>query len=300
MKRWVRNSGIVLTATAALAAVAAVAIDRLAEAHARRGFDVPARPVPARADAAGIERGRYLYVSRGCADCHGADGSGRLFIDDGAFRVRSPNITPEPGSAVAGYTAADWDRSVRHGVGRNGQALRFMPSEDYNQLTDHDFGALVGFVRQLPARTGSPAIFELPLPLKVMAVAGLVPDAADRIDHGKPPPQAVPEGITVEHGAYVAHACTGCHGALLSGGRIPGAPPDWPPAPNLTPGEKDLAQRYARIEDFTAMLRTGRRPDGSRVSQAMPFGALAALNATDVAALHVYLRSLPERASGGH
>lgn len=29
--------------------------------------------------------------------------------------------------------------------------------------------------------------------------------------------------------------CTGCHGAHFGGGAIPGAPPDWPAARNITP-----------------------------------------------------------------
>jgi hypothetical protein len=49
---------------------------------------------------------------------------------------------------------------------------------------------------------------------------------------------------------------------------------------------------YARAEAFAAMFRTGRRPDGSQ-PKVMPFESLAAMNDTDMQALHLYLTSLP-------
>jgi hypothetical protein len=39
-------------------------------------------------------------------------------------------------------------------------------------------------------------------------------------------------GATAEHGKYVAKMCIGCHGLGLAGGKIPGAPPQWPAASN--------------------------------------------------------------------
>jgi hypothetical protein len=47
------------------------------------------------------------------------------------------------------------------------------------------------------------------------------------------------------------------------------------------------------------MLRTGKRPDGSAVSPVMAFETLRNLNATDVGALYVFLRTLPPRPAGG-
>ena len=46
------------------------------------------------------------------------------------------------------------------------------------------------------------------------------------------------------HGEYVSAMCIGCHGEGLSGGKIPAGPPDWPAAPNLTPGEGSVLPRY--------------------------------------------------------
>ena len=104
--------------------------------------------------------------------------------------------------------------------------------------------------------------------------------------------------MTKEHGAYVANMCIGCHGEHLSGGRIPGGPPDWPPAANLTPGEQSAMARYPDAATFMAMLRSGKRPDGSPI-KVMPFESLGKLDDVDVQALHAYLKTVPPRPAGG-
>lgn len=300
MIRWIQTLLVGTAAvTAALAATLTYANHR-SEQRMMRTVALPAHPVAIREDAAGIERGRYLYQSRGCADCHGRDGAGRAFIDDPGIgmRVVGPNITPLPGGVVARYRAEDWERALRHGVKPDGRPLMVMPSEDYARLTDQDLGALVGYLRSLPPLAGQPAVLQLPLPVRAMYGLGLIKDAAERIDHTLPPSQPVPEGVTVEHGRYVAQSCTGCHGAQLSGGSIAGAPPDWPDAANLTPGEGSAMGRYGDAAAFRAMMRSGRRPDGSAVSKVMPFEALAQMNDTDIDATYLYLKSLAPRAAG--
>ena len=244
---------------------------------------VAAAPVELRSDAPSIERGRYLYASRGCADCHGSNGAGGEVINDGqGLLVRAPNITPAPGSVVSDYGPSDWARSIRHGVNPQGQPLLVMPSEDYNRLTDRDLSSVVAYVRQLPAVQGGGAVLQLPLPMKLAYAAGLMKDAAEKINHALPPAQPVEEGVTPEHGAYVANACIGCHGPTLAGGRIPGAPPDWPAAADLSKGPQSAMARYQDADSFARLFRTGLRPDGSRVSPVMPFQALGAMSDTDV------------------
>jgi len=108
----------------------------------------------------------------------------------------------------------------------------------------------------------------------------------------------VPEGVTAEHGAYVANTCIGCHGDHLSGGKIPGAPPDWPAAANLTPGEGSAMTRYTDAQALIAMFRSGKRPDGSAVSTVMPFAGLKAMSETDVRALYLLLKGVAPRPAG--
>ncbi|NUZ05515.1 c-type cytochrome [Piscinibacter koreensis] len=291
MNTWVRRGAIGVLSLLALATlVVGIALQRGERKLARR-IDVPAQPVAFYDDRAALERGAYLFRSRGCADCHGSDGAGRVVVQDanGLF-VRAPNIT-RGARTVAGYGAADWDRAIRHGVKPDGRPLLIMPSEDYNRLTDADLGALVAHVRHLPSAPGAAAELRLPLPVKALYGFGVVRDAAEKIDHTLAPAQPVAEGVTVAHGRYVANSCVGCHGPELLGGKIPGAPPDWPAAARLAPGEGSVMPRYPTADAFAAMLKTGKRPDGSAVSPVMPFASLREMNDVDVRALHLYLSS---------
>jgi cytochrome c553 len=134
--------------------------------------------------------------------------------------------------------------------------------------------------------------------LRALYGVGLFKDASEKIDHRLPPAAPIAVGETREHGGYVANMCMGCHGHDFAGGKIPGAPPDWPAASNLTPGEGSVLPRYADADAFAAMLRTGKRPDGTAVSKVMPFESLKNINDTDIRAMYAFLQALPPRKAG--
>ena len=95
--RWLRRGVLALLALALLAAAALSGAVLMAHHKMERRVDVDVKPVALRprGDTAALERGRYLYASRGCVDCHGADGGGRLFIDaPNGLRVAGPQIAP--------------------------------------------------------------------------------------------------------------------------------------------------------------------------------------------------------------
>ena len=299
MNKWARRTSVALVTLTLLALATVLVGKELGERKMDRVLQVPVAPLALRADARALEQGRYLYATRGCADCHGANGAGKEVIRSGAMQVDSPNITGGANSATTGYKTADWVRTLRHGVKPDGRPVMIMPSEDYNRLTDDDLVAVIAYVKQLPAVPGRAAKVALPVAVKVLYAFGAVRDAAEIIDHALPPEAPVPVAVSVEHGAYVARSCIGCHGAKLSGGKIPGAPPEWPATANLTPGSDSALQRYPTEEAFMLMLRSGIRPDGSLISPVMPFNSLREMSETDMRALHTYLRTLPPRASGG-
>lgn len=299
IKQWIKRGAWALGGLAALGATALALGHVVADHKMHRQVNVTIGPLALHDDAATLARGQYLFMSRGCTECHGANGAGREFINDGhGLIARAPNITPQAGSRVSQYKVEDWVRTVRHGVKPDGTPAMIMPSEDYAQLTDADLSALISYLRQMPALPGEAGLVQLPPLVKALYAAGVMQDAAEKINHQQAPEQPVPEGPTAAHGRYVANMCIGCHGAGLSGGRIPGAPPDWPAAANLTTGSESAMARYVRAEDLEAMFKTGHRPDGSVVSSVMPFGALKALNHTDTQALHAYLSTLPARPFG--
>ncbi len=292
-RRWIRGLLLTLAGVIVIAFAALLVAAQLGERRLQRQVHVDVPAVALRDDARGVERGRYLFMSRGCTDCHGEDGGGKVVIDDGkGMLVRGPNITPVPNGVVASYQVVDWTRIIRHGVKPDGRPALIMPSEDYNRLTDDDLGSLIAYLKQMPPAQGGPGILQLPLLVKALYGAGAINDAAAKIDHRLPPATPVAEGVTKEHGAYVANACIGCHGPQLQGGRIPGAPPDWPPAADLRPGGTRPMNAYADSAAFARMMKTGKRPDGSDVSPVMPFNSLKAMSDTDVNALFLYLRNL--------
>ena len=292
MKTWIKRTLIGTVALVGVAAVAVFGMATLGDRKLERKVEVDVAAVPLVGDPASVERGGYLYRSRGCGDCHGLDGAGKVVVEDGAMLIRAPNLTGGPGGVTGAYKPVDWVRSIRHGVRPNGRPLLVVPSEEYNRLTDADLAAVVAYIRQLPPKSGEGATLRLPLAVRVLSGAGRVKDAPEKIDHRLPPAQPVAEGVTAAHGAYVAHGCTGCHRADLSGGKIPGAPPSWPAAARLAPGEGSVMGRYPDAAAFAAMMKTGKRPDGSAVSEVMPFASLREMSDVDVRALYLHLTTM--------
>lgn len=248
------------------------------------------------------ERGQHLLAARyPCADCHGANYGGGVMVD--AFPIGSflgPNLTAGTGSRVSDYTAADWDRAVRHGILPDGRPS-VMPSQDFARMSDQELSDIVVYLRSLPAVDNVvPASRPGPL-ARVLLAAKKMPLSADLIgEHegihlGAPPAAAV----DLEFGRHLAGVCAGCHGASFSGGPVPGGDPAWVPAANLTPHADGLAGW--ELADFRKAMREGIRPDGSTVAIPMSGILPYAQQMTDVEleALWMYLSSLEPRPTGG-
>jgi mono/diheme cytochrome c family protein len=273
---------------------AAVAYAEFGSRHKlNRVLALNVQPVAAATSLAALERGKYLFNSRGCAECHGPNGAGKVMIDSGGFFVKTPNITRAESSVVANFTDLDWVKVIRHGVKPDNRPLLVMPSEDFARYTNDDVAAVIGYARSLPAAAGTPAEIRIPIPVRLFYALGLVRDAAEKIDHTLPPPQPVATTDVLAHGAYVANACMGCHNPYLSGGPIEGGPPNWPPAANLTPGADSAMPRYPTEAAIAAMFKTRKRPDGSAISDVMPFAMLSEFSSEDVSAVYAYIKTLP-------
>jgi mono/diheme cytochrome c family protein len=298
MGKWGRRVGLTLLVLLVLAIALVVIGNELAQQKLERNISVPSATIDIKTEPDRIAVGRYLYATRGCAECHGANGAGKEVFSEGDMLVVAPNITRGANSATTSYKAVDFDRTLRHGVKPSGAPVMMMPSDNVSRLTDDDAAALIAYVQQLPPVVGRDAVVQLSLAVRLEYGFGLIGDAASRIDHTLPAPQPVPVAVSVAHGAYLANACVRCHGAHLSGGKVPDAPGWWPVSANLTPGKGSAMPRYPTPETFMAMLRSGRRPDGSAVSKVMPFNALSSWSETDVRALYAYLHTLAPIAAG--
>lgn len=296
MKRVFKYLGYFLGAVVLLVAVAAAAVYAGSAHKLGRSYAVPVRPVAIPADAAAVLRGRHIAETRGCVDCHGADFGGAKVIDDPAVGVMwGPNLTGGRGGLAAGFNDEDWVRAIRHGIAQDGRPLVLMPSIEYAHFSDEDLGALVAYLKTVPKVDRERVALTVGPVARVLMLAGEIKLAAEHIDHaGLRPPTVVP-GVTVEYGRYLAVGCTGCHGEQFAGGRIAGAPPDWPLARNLTPAG-DLA-RWSEA-DFMKVLQTGLRPDGKALNPVMPL-AFGKMNDTELKALWMYLKTLPAVAGGG-
>lgn len=252
----------------------------LSRQHRRYHIADPTLEIPN--DSAAVNRGRHLVTAvAACTSCHGSDLGGGIVIDQPLLgRFVAANLTAGPGGVGKRDTDQDLARAIRHGVGRSGQSLVFMPSDAFQGLSDRDLSAIIAYLRTVP-----PVDRKLP-PTRVgpigrtLHVLGSPLLPAERIDHHvrvvEPP--ARDNLVYGSHLATVA-GCRGCHGPTLSGGAAPG--------PALTDGR--LADWTE--EDFRRAVREGRRPDGSRLAEPMPWRNFSGLTDDEVSALWRYLRS---------
>jgi len=298
MRKALKIGLYVIVALVAVVALLALLAHVMSERKRQRTIEVPVDPLAFVSDDASIARGKHLFMSRGCAECHGENGGGHVVIDQAGMFIKSPNITRGSGSVAANYSEVDWVRTIRHGIKPDKHPMILMPSADYNQLTNVDLAALIAYIRSLPPVTGEGGVIRLPLIVRALYVVGNIKDDAETIDHTRPPPSPVADAATPENGAYIANTCIGCHGPGLSGGEIPGTPPEWPPAANLTPANGSAMTRYDTPKKFVTMMRTTKRPDGTDVSRVMPFPSLRNMSDTELGALYAYLKTIPPRAAG--
>ncbi len=246
-----------------------------------------------------LERGRHLVESRyACTECHGRDFGGGVMVDDPMLgRILGPNITAGAGGRTAAYTPADWDRIVRHGVLPDGRPA-LMPSEDFRLMSDEELSDIVAYVRSRSPVNDTVAPVTLGPVGLVLVATGKFTLSADLLESHSLPHEPVPPTaeVSVEFGRHLAGVCMGCHRAELTGGPIPAGDPSWPPATDLTAGGPLGTWTY---DEFVAVMREGRRPDGTplRAPMDMVNGYSSRMSDTELEALWTYLRSLPRSAS---
>ena len=287
--------GRVVIGLLALVVVAAGVVYGITQRRFAARFTVPEHTLAVANDSATIARGEHIATIRGCVECHGAGLVGNMIIDQAIIgRVAGPNLTL--GDRGAELTPRDWERAVRHGVRRDGSPLLFMPATEFAVLTDQDLSAIIAYARSLPpVRQPAPTSHAGPM-LRTMYAAGqLKLLAAEEVIHDRAHEASIVPEPTAAFGKYLASGCVGCHGDGLSGGKIPGAPPEWGPAANITPtgiGKWSEA-------DFASALRTARRPDGSMIdSTVMPIRLLRQMDDVEMVALYAYLRTVQPREFG--
>jgi len=261
-----------------------------------RRYDIPLVEIPRRDDAAALERGKHLAESLGeCVVCHGKGLAGGRVEPMGPLgHVVIPNASP--GGRIKDYSDAELSRLIRHGVKRDGTTVRLMPANVNSWWPDEDVAALIAWMRSLPTLSGDPGVFEVTAMGKLLDRFDSIPiDVARRIDHGSVGQSPAP-AANATYGAYVATSCRGCHAPTLAGGPIPGAPPGLAVPLNLTPHETGL--KGWTLDDFKAVIHSGKRKNGKPLDPFMPVDALRNLNEVEITALWAYLQSAPPRPFG--
>lgn len=292
-----------------------------------RVYEIPKEQVAIPTDDESLQRGRQIFQFRGCEACHSAGGvlytatdeqfgmqahlnlpsqdvplmEGNIYMDDPAVgKVVASNLTAGKGGVGGGYTDEGWAKAIRHGIRMDGTALLFMPATEFYFLSDEDLGAVIAYIKSAPPEDNM-------LPKSKVSPAGrvimtLVPQItfipAELIPHEVPRPVAPQVGVTPEYGEYLTHSCKVCHGLTMSGGKIPGFPSSWPPAPNLTWGDGSALPKWAE-EEFINTLRTGETPAGLKLRSAyMPWTSYQYMSDNELRAVWAYLKSLPPKGSG--
>lgn len=280
-----------------LIGIAACVIYVTSNSRMAKTYAIKPRALAIPTDAAALTRGRHIAETRGCNECHGKDYAGNKVIDDGAMGVlHGPNLTRGKGGRVASFNDEDWVRAIRHGVGPDGRGLYLMPSEEYTHFSDEDLGAVVAFLKTIPAVDRDRVPISLGPVSRVLLATGKIKMTAEVIDHAKRQPATMTPEITVDYGRYLANGCAGCHGGNFSGGKIEIGPPNWPHASNLTPHPEGRLTKWTE-EDFIRVIRTAKRPDGTELNPVMP-SLFGQLDDVELKALWVFFKSLPPTAIG--
>lgn len=293
MLRWLLRG---LIAFALLLGAAATTFYFVVERRVQARQSVTPHAVAVPVDTLSIEKGRHLATIRGCVECHSSDLGGRTFIDSPmAGRLSGTNLTRGRGGVGASLQDIDWVRAIRHGIAPDGRALLIMPSHEYNVLSDEDAGALIAYLKSVPPVDRTVPPNSVALPLRVIATVNpevaLIP--AERIDHTVKPAQKIDPQDVIGFGKYLASSCTGCHRADYSGGKIPGAPPDWTAAANLTPGGN---LKNWSLAQFSNAMRTGKTPAGHQLdAKYMPWPLLGQMTDQEMNAVWSYLQTLPTK-----
>jgi mono/diheme cytochrome c family protein len=252
-----------------------------------------------------LERGTYLMRSIvACGNCHtpkGPDGdiadmelAGGFVIEDGPFKAVASNITPDEETGIGTWTDAEIITAIREGKRPDGTVIGPpMPIGFYRHMSDADAEAIVAYLRSVPPiRNEVPASeYDIPLPESYGPPVGEVsaPSPDDQVAYG-------------EYLSNIGH-CMECHTPMGEGGMpdyanrfgAGGFPFNGPWGTSVSANITPAGIGHYSDEELKAVIRTGVRPDGSKLLPPMPVSYYAGVTDADMDALVAYLRSLPPK-----
>jgi mono/diheme cytochrome c family protein len=300
MRAIFKKVGSVAAIVISILALISIAFYALGESRLKRKYTVPADTISIPTDDESLSEGGRIFQYRGCEACHGEQLEGLVYLDNPAIgQVITPNLTTGQGGIGAQRTDTDLLRSIRHGIRPDGTPLLFMPSTEFYYLNDTDLGRVIAYIRSIPPVDNEMAASKLSVTgrivMNITKEITFLP--AELIPHDGPRPIAPEPAITPEYGEYLSYSCQVCHGPTLSGGEIPGFPPEWPSAPNLTSGKGSRLPSWGE-EGFIEIIRTGQKHGRSINPDYMPWESYRHMTNDELRAVYAYLQSLPPKDFG--
>ena len=279
MRKLAKWLGIAVGGIVTLVALAAVTVLFLSWQRVNRVYPVALHTVMVSNAPSAVAEGKRLAITRGCTGCHGAHLEGHVIVDEDALgTLVCPNLT----QTVAQYSDAELERAIRRGVKRDGHSVGFMPSRMFYNLSDADVGAIIAYLRSVPATTSRlPAMRYGPM-ARLGLVLGKYQLEAEVIDSTRPPV------APAELGRYVAiTSCPECHGSDLRGDPNSGVGG----APNLVVAAGYTDSQFVRFMRTGVALGDRQLPMMSTVARER----FAQLTDREIGALLGYLKTLAQR-----
>lgn len=272
--------------------------------------EVKAPDLNIQADSAMLARGAMLVHST-CTHCHrGPNGSleGKFMADAGPLGVfYAPNITHHPSSALSKYSDGELAYLLRTGVKRDGYvSLPYMPR--FAEMSDQDLHSIIAYLRsdapvmEASDKPSTPQQYTL----LTKAVGSMM---MQTLPYPEKPVVAPPLSEQVAYGRYLVTnvlECYGCHsssfetnniahpekseGFLGGGNPIEDEDRNIVLSANITPDPQHGIGSW-NADQLVACVKTGRRPDGTMVSSAMP--KFSAIPDEEIRAIWAYLQTVP-------
>lgn len=279
-----------------------------------REDDTGARAVaPVTASAELIERGAYLARAGNCIGCHttrgGADYAGGRAIQTPFGTIHSTNITPDEATGIGGWSADDFWRALHNGKSKDGSLLYpAFPFPNYSKVTRDDADAMYAYFRTVKPVSQENREPDLHFPFNHRILLAGWRALFFRPGEHRPYQPEPAQSAEWNRGAYLVQGlghCNACHaprnalgatepGSKLSGALIPML--NWYAA-SLT-GETGDGLGHWEVEDLVDLLKTGvsMRGTASGPMAEVVRDSLQHLSDSDVRAMAVYLKSLPQSA----
>jgi hypothetical protein len=271
MNKFIRWTAIVIGGLFLLVALAGLVLYPISVKKLNQAYpDIAIEAVNIPTDADAVARGQHIATIWACTQCYGENLRGTMITKDPLSglipllgTIPAANLTSGKGGVASSYTDADWVRAIRHGVVPGGQVEILM--FNYSTMSDQDLGELIAYLKQIPPiDTNNRASNDGPV-LSLVAAVGLLPPAAEQIDHEATLGVAPMPDATVEYGAYLSAICTACHGKFIAN-----------------------SVKTWNQKDFIQTFHSGVLPDGKPFGPTMSSSTFREMTDTELTALWLY------------